>query len=377
MIKCRPQRRSAFTLIELLVVIAIIAILIALLLPAVQQAREAARRTQCRNNMHQLGLALHNYHDNYDRLPPTQIMVYYTTPGTGNWGPMPRNHTWISMLLPYMDQAPLFNQINFSAPIYNDGGADPNFPDGPQMLSSGQPIVAQIIPGLICPSDPGWGGGVSAHGIAHTNYAGNMGWDWWWRGNSEPQGPMQNNSSGTRIEEIKDGASNTVVLGEVSTSGFEPMPGAPGHTVMGRGRPRQYANENGVFRASLIAPQTNSDSMSFGGIGLGSYRRGQTWVRPDGNPGGFWWRAAPYTCQPTYLSCFGLNNNWPGASSVHEGGGFFLMGDGSVRFLSESLDGAHRDVPNGTQTGAWGTVWNALHTFNGGTRPEVMVGDSQ
>ncbi len=363
------SRRSAFTLIELLVVIAIIAILIALLLPAVQQAREAARRTQCRNNMHQLGLAMHNYHEIHDVFPPTQIMVYYA--GGGFSTPRPRNHTWISMILPQLDQGPLYNQINFDAPIWNDGGADPNFPTGPQMVG-GQPAVAQIIPALICPSDPGFNGGLPHGGIAQTNYAGNMGWDWWWRGSHDAQGPMQNASAGTTLTDIKDGTSQTILLGECSTAGFEPLPGFAGHTIMGHGRARGNPAENAVFRAALIAPQTNADSMSFGGIGLGAFRAGQSWVRPDGNAGGFWWRGGPHVCQPTYLSCFGLNNNWPGASSVHEGGGFFLMADGAVKFINESMDGAHRDIPN--INGLVGTTWNSLNTFNGGHR-ERLVGE--
>src|SRR4026208_1354378 len=94
--------RSGFTLIELLVVIAIIAILIALLLPAVQQAREAARRSQCKNNLKQLGLALHSYHDSIMRLP------YSSGTNVAN-----NRHVWTEFLLPYVDQAPLFKQINF------------------------------------------------------------------------------------------------------------------------------------------------------------------------------------------------------------------------------------------------------------------------
>src|SRR5438105_9501891 len=102
------HRRRGFTLIELLVVIAIIAVLIALLLPAVQQAREAARRTQCRNNLKQIGLAIHNYHDNFNRLPPCWIGVTSGAAdkeGINGWG-------CASKLLPQMDQANLYNQIN-------------------------------------------------------------------------------------------------------------------------------------------------------------------------------------------------------------------------------------------------------------------------
>src|SRR5581483_8700238 len=103
----RRSWKKGFTLIELLVVIAIIAILIALLLPAVQQAREAARRTQCKNNLKQLGLALHNYHDNFNTFPPGGVNGTAATSNYQGWG-------WSIMLLPQIDQAPLYNQINFS-----------------------------------------------------------------------------------------------------------------------------------------------------------------------------------------------------------------------------------------------------------------------
>src|SRR5262245_59925031 len=108
--RCCMRRLNSrgFTWIELLVVIAIIAILIALLLPAVQQAREAARRTQCKNHMKQLGLALHNYHDVFQVFPPGG------TTCTGNlclYG-INNGHNFLANILPYMDQAPLFNKIN-------------------------------------------------------------------------------------------------------------------------------------------------------------------------------------------------------------------------------------------------------------------------
>ncbi|MEQ9067181.1 MAG: DUF1559 domain-containing protein, partial [Gimesia chilikensis] len=99
------KNRKAFTLIELLVVIAIIAILIALLLPAVQQAREAARRNSCKNNLKQIGLALHNYHETFSARPPGSI-VYFN--GTKYYG---HGWTWHASILPYLDQVPMYNQI--------------------------------------------------------------------------------------------------------------------------------------------------------------------------------------------------------------------------------------------------------------------------
>jgi prepilin-type N-terminal cleavage/methylation domain-containing protein len=106
----RKSKRSGFTLIELLVVIAIIAVLIALLLPAVQQAREAARRSQCKNNLKQIGLALHNYHDMANSFP---IGVNSSFIGTGGqrWGV-----SFWTLLLPYLDQAPVYNQFSFNGP---------------------------------------------------------------------------------------------------------------------------------------------------------------------------------------------------------------------------------------------------------------------
>src|SRR5262245_48859233 len=107
----RPAR--GFTLIELLVVIAIIAILIALLLPAVQQAREAARRTSCKNNLKQLGIALHSYHDAHRTLPPG----YLYRPNTGSTPPSnAAGFSWGAMSLPFLDQANLYQQFNWNVP---------------------------------------------------------------------------------------------------------------------------------------------------------------------------------------------------------------------------------------------------------------------
>src|SRR6266481_2219216 len=151
----RSLRRLGFTLIELLVVIAIIAVLIALLLPAVQQAREAARRSQCKNNLKQIGLALHNYHEQFNVLP-------YGTQASGGGSVRAKNFTpggvknttgWIA-LLPNLDQSPLYNQVNMNAAMgpWNKGGQSLA---GGGVAPSNAIVASQKIPGFICPSDNG------------------------------------------------------------------------------------------------------------------------------------------------------------------------------------------------------------------------------
>src|SRR5690349_1013832 len=148
----RYRIQKAFTLIELLVVIAIIGILVALLLPAVQQAREAARRTQCKNHLKQIGLALHNYHDKTSNTFPCGYMGQTNIPGPtqgqlanfSGWG-------WMAMLLPEFDQSPLYNQLSSTAVL-------PNFSSGVITVFT-SPIspgtVTTVIPGFRCPTDVG------------------------------------------------------------------------------------------------------------------------------------------------------------------------------------------------------------------------------
>lgn len=200
--------RRGFTLIELLVVIAIIAILVALLLPAVQQAREAARRTQCKNSLRQLGLALHNYHDTHSTFPPAGIVG----PPVGGSrvepmsGPM---FSWIAMILPQMDQSPLYNQFVFERSVLDQ-------PNEPQ---------ARSIPTIRCPSETDsdtsyshpnrTNGKVFAKGTYaafvspyHVEYQ------------TTAPGVLSTNTS-NRMRDVTDGTSTTLMLTEIRAYNHE------------------------------------------------------------------------------------------------------------------------------------------------------------
>ena len=198
------KQRRGFTLIELLVVIAIIAVLIALLLPAVQQAREAARRSQCKNNFKQIGVALHNYHDTFRVYQPglyNNINQWSTLAASERIG-------WLSALLPYIDQAPLYNQWQTAFAAGTNG-----------LAFAGR---FTVLPVLMCPSDPnagkmsGWtngfagnlllSGGARAWGVQNTatDSAGGT-----------PTGLFYTNSS-VAIRDVTDGTSNTIMSSEIN-----------------------------------------------------------------------------------------------------------------------------------------------------------------
>ncbi len=324
------QNPKGFTLIELLVVIAIIAILIALLLPAVQQAREAARRSTCKNNLKQMGLALHNYHETHGIFPND---IWTNDPGGSN--PGARNYTWITMLLPFMDQATVYNQINFSAPMLGQTGSQ-------------GPIQATKIPVLHCPSDQDHDPS-ARDGFATTNYAGSQGFDWWRRPNQIHTGVFTLQSK-VRIRDITDGTTNTIAVGEVAQNGH-----AAGGRSGGAGRVRDGGGE-AVYRMAFVA-HTHLVVMNAAGYNL---------LLPDGTStgeGGEFYKTAPYSWGPVYIAAHGINSEWPGPGSVHVGGAHFMMSDGSVRFISENLDyhGDHNQSPGGP------SLWMSLNTIAGGS----------
>ena len=194
--------RRGFTLIELLVVIAIIAVLIALLLPAVQQAREAARRTQCKNNLKQLGLALHNYHDTFLVFPPGQFQPLGTNVNSST-----NRSCWMQRILPYIDQATLFNTFATNM-------------SGPAGFASNWPGANTILPALMCPSDPSSPKNATASGLANQGFSGNysvcagsttFGVD----GGGDKLNGMFFCYSRTSIRDTTDGTSNTLLAGEI------------------------------------------------------------------------------------------------------------------------------------------------------------------
>lgn len=298
-------KRRAFTLIELLVVIAIIAVLIALLLPAVQQAREAARRTQCKNCLKQFGLAIHNYHDVVNILPSSITNI---TAGGGCC-----NMAGVGALvhlLPYMDQAPLYNSINFNA------GLVPWYMPVPSSPPAGSRYQEIVPPGFRCPSDttpmtynpnnqgiwaPGSYGlcdGAQAHASNNgcTAYQGNV----FGTGSAYlASGPDPTTVSGiysrggysSRFSEVTDGLSNTIFMGEIRAECSD-------HAQQG------WANTNNHF-FSTTAPINFNTCPGASGAGC--------------NNASAW-------------------NTSMGFKSRHVGVVHVLLGDGSVRALSENID---------------------------------------
>ena len=323
-----PGKLRGFTLIELLVVIAIIAVLIALLLPAVQQAREAARRTQCKNNLKQLGLALANYHDVYNKFPNGNIP-------TAAWG---WGLSWYARILPYVDQAPLYNQINFSGT--HPGWAWSGDPAG---NNNGAAFSKAPLNFVICPSSPlSATRNAGSYNITHAQYMGIMGatdGDGFTNptnrkafasGCCDPQTTASLITSGGsfvpvrayNLKDFSDGSSNVIMVGEASNWGRDAS-GSPieingVHGIMMGGPTLAIIDENPgggferQFNLTTVRYRPNAPACYDGTAG--------------GTCGALW---------PGVGDNYGVNNP---LSSPHTGGVQVLMGDGTVRFVSENIN---------------------------------------
>ncbi len=306
----KPRHRSnGFTLIELLVVIAIIAILIALLLPAVQQAREAARRTQCKNHLKQLGLAMHNYHDTHRIFPPGEFGNVY---GKYYGSVHGYRRNWMQMVLPYLDQGPLYNQLT------------PYFSNGSDMCCEAatvpQSISTQKIPSLQCPSDPAAGKVSNKSQGFFGNYvvcAGSQ--DTRTTVNGDSFGMKLNGAffgaSSVGLRDITDGSSNTILAGELiivpDDSGAGPSGCLNGQYDY---RGAYYNSVSwGVLFETANPPNTSVPD--------------QIWNACGTTAGG---RAPCSGCAPS--------SNLVHTRSYHTGGVHVTMCDGAVRFVSDNIN---------------------------------------
>ncbi len=314
------QRRGAFTLVELLVVIAIIGVLIALLLPAVQQAREAARRMQCSNQLKQLGLAVHNYHDTYSK------MVYAADPQSSS-GARRRGASWIVRLLPYIEQSAIYDNYVFAGDSTMQEGPNPN----------AALIDNVVIPGLNCPSSPledRKSHGTNANGditVQTGNYVGV-------HGSHFTGGTTSDVSTSTRCslyygEQVPNGAIAYINVGgdneevgcpaRVSPIGFHSVTDGTSNTLMfGEQSDYQYAPDGSKLdlRSStyLGGIWSNGSGSTYWTQNVTTLRHGINTYGGDGN-------TAAYQHNVSF-------------TSAHPGGMLGAQVDGSVRFVPENID---------------------------------------
>ncbi len=350
--KTRVSDRSrGFTLIELLVVIAIIAILIALLLPAVQQAREAARRSQCKNNLKQLGLALHNYHDVYGIFPYRMGGTNFngTDGSNSNWG---RGSGFIG-LLPYLDQTPLYNMI--AGPLTIGTTTYPAFGPGP--WNTNYTPWRTVIPALLCPSEVRHyrDDTLTTPSLGNTSYAFSGG-DGSNVTATNPRGPFGVNSS-VGLRDITDGSSNTILMAE------RVFPSAP--------RDIGQVAVQSTFTTTSIIP---NDCRSLYNAGAREYNSTATVVAYAGDrwaDGGSGVQSVTTILPINSPSCSMTNhesqNGIYSAGSRHTGGCHVLMGDGAIRFVSENISTGNLGANSVNITGQspYG-VWGALGSKSGG-----------
>lgn len=356
----KVRLRRGFTLVELLVVIAIIGILVGLLLPAVQAAREAARRMQCSNNVKQLALAMHNYESAYKRLP---AMGYFNNPGIGRNNN--RRYSYVLSILPFIEQGPLSNAMQARSKPTGVGLPDPwdnlpnHFNDDDERAWAAQ--YWQIsIPTLVCPSDPPPPNRNESPCL--VNYKVCVGDDY----HQNHFAPTQSNRDNRGIYQINrwlkmgsitDGTSNTIALSERVSGGAR-------DDILG-GVALDVRAWNPAACIARINP-TNPRKLA-----------GRT--RADFRPtGGRAWDGRPYFIGfATMVAPNGPSCHWGGVdgnedmsppSSYHTGGVQVGMGDGSVQFISDNIDTGNQladSLANPSGPSDYG-VWGSLGSKDGG-----------
>ena len=359
---------AGFTLVELLVVIAIIGILVALLLPAVQAAREAARRMQCSNNMKQFGLALHNYHDTYKAFPPRRG----GTSGKGNTrrfdGNYDRKSAFI-FLLPFLEQKPMADQIR--AGNVTDTAGNVIWPDGPAGWYNNAnwlPWRTQLST-VVCPSDTPFY--IPTQQARHS-YAFSLGDS---AGTGSPSlawnnavNPIRGMFAGSNarvirpFSHLKDGTSNTIAMSE-RLSGDNARIGAATGEDIRTGTARNIPS-------SVTSPVTclaTATGKRYVGIPV-KRMFGYLWADGQAERVGF-----TTILPPNAPSCTSNNNNNADSqggilspSSYHPGGVMGVMADGSVRFISETINTGDLSAPGVLNGPSPYGVWGALGSINGG-----------
>ena len=319
-------RAFGFTLVELLVVIAIIGILIALLLPAVQAAREAARRSQCSNNLKQIGIALHNYHDSFKVMPPAMLNCGRQSGSTvaADWDPVEvtLNTTGWALLLPYVEQSAAHDLYDF-----NLCAAESNPYSGRPIsgtLATNAPIISTRYSFMECPSSPTVGESyTTTHAFYNlrnayrtgylfcvgysTDY--NRNYDKW--SGDRRQGMFGNNGA-ANFARITDGTSNSIAVGESQ--------GGARHKASHLFGPWGLSGAHTSVHGRIVS--YNTSPITSAGSHATLYGINSEWSRTFPAPD-------PRYKGRTYAWVF---------SSMHPGGANFVFGDGSTRFLSETMD---------------------------------------
>ncbi|MFN3190264.1 MAG: DUF1559 domain-containing protein [Aureliella sp.] len=361
-------RQRAFTLVELLVVIAIIGVLVGLLLPAVQAARESARRMQCANNMKQLGLALHNYHDAHKTIPTTMTGVDSEGGACGSGF-----YSWLAMILPYVEQDNLYNSIDFNMPMSDrcNYGSSGDYLDYDISPSHPNALAARTMIGTyLCPSDPAAYLQPQDNGgqLAPGNYSGNVGWP---KLASAPGGSQpiekQNGFFGLlnpstpdpwhvpriRFGDITDGLSNTAAVAERKISNIEvvSLPWGGGYVPEGTDPNMQSFCGSSTRARSVDRWVDYCGSVTLSDPGYVE-KHGHAWISGWTLAANMYMHIMPIGDRNCHIyGGEGLGNNIVTPGSYHTGGINVLMGDGSVSFRSQSID---------TQ------LWWEMGTRNGG-----------